>query len=50
MLDQITGLFTTLGIGVLGVAAIYQLSKPGGQAIAKTGAGVITSTTQSVFK
>ena len=50
-MDQFLGAATTIAIGVIGVAAIYQLSQPGGNALATTSAGVINNTvTGGLFK
>ena len=50
-MDQFFGALTTIAVGVIGVAAIYQLAQPGGNALATTGASVINNTvTGGLFK
>jgi len=41
--------FVTLGTGVIVIAAIYQLSKQGGNQLASTGAGVVNNTVSKLF-
>lgn len=48
-LDQAIGGFVALGTAVIGVAAIYQLSKPGGVKLAQTGGNVATTTVTKLF-
>ena len=48
--DQIVGGFVTLGIGVIVIAAIYQLAKPGGQTITSDATQSYNQTLSSLFK
>lgn len=48
-MDQIVGFLTTAAVGVVGVAAIYQLSK-GKAPLVKAGQSVANTTTKSLFK
>lgn len=48
-MDQVTGAFVTLGLAFIGVAAIYQLSKPGGNTLAKTGTSAVTTLGGKLF-
>jgi hypothetical protein len=50
-MDQFLGAITTIAVGVIGVAAIYQLSQPGGNALASTAGSVVNTTvTGGLFK
>lgn len=52
-MDQIIGAGVTLGIGVIIIAAIYQLAKPGGQTLTNAvigPQGAYQSTLNSLFK
>lgn len=48
-MDQVTGGIVTLGLAVIGVAAIFQLSKPGGVKLAQTGGNVVNTTVGKLF-
>jgi hypothetical protein len=48
-MDQVTGGIVTLGLAVIGVAAIFQLSKPGGNKLAGTAGSVVNTTVGKLF-
>lgn len=46
---NLTGALVTLGMGVVGIAALYQLGK-NKSSLAKVGGNVTTTTVKSLFK
>lgn len=48
-ISTVVGAVATIALGVLGVAALFQLDKPGGQTLVKTGGTVATTTVNKVF-
>lgn len=48
-MQEVTAAFVTLGLGVIAIAAIYQLAKPGGNALASTATGTVNNTVSKLF-
>jgi hypothetical protein len=48
-LQEVTAAFVTIALGVIAVAAIYQLSTPGGNTLTSDVSGLGTSTLGALF-
>ena len=48
-MQEVTAALVTLGLGVIAIAAIYQLAKPGGNELASGAEGTVNTTVGKLF-